>query len=227
MPPVQPSLAAHPDNGVWTCRNRSQTSHRAGASFGDLGQPGWALATLLVLGACRATGGGYIGDPLDGEPVGVYQGDAEFGFDFNCEMDTTKKKPRAVITGEITYHDSPSTIDVPVDRDDPLGPVVPTIFPEIDLHGTVEPLIVPNVPSCEEAVEGLPAALFEGTYRPQDKALRNLRGEFVVQVFDQGEPGTSQAEITGDSFSIELIGGAYNGYTRAGYIEGGNVQVES
>jgi len=45
-------------------------------------------------------------------------------------------------------------------------------------------------------------------------------------VFDQGEPGSSQAEITGDSFSIEPIGGSYNGYTRGGYIEGGNVQVE-
>ena len=31
----------------------------------------------------------------------------------------------------------------------------------------------------------------------------------------------------GDTFSIELVGGAYNGYTRAGYIQGGNVQVES
>ena len=48
-----------------------------------------------------------------------------------------------------------------------------------------------------------------------------------MQVFDQGEPGSSQGEITGDSFSIELFGGAYNGYTRGGYIEGGNVQVES
>ena len=46
-------------------------------------------------------------------------------------------------------------------------------------------------------------------------------------MFDQGEPGTSQAEITGDSFSIELTGGAYNGYTQAGHIEGGNVQMES
>jgi hypothetical protein len=46
-------------------------------------------------------------------------------------------------------------------------------------------------------------------------------------VFDQGQPGSSQREITGDSFSIELIGGAYNGYTRGGgYIEGGNVPVE-
>ena len=131
-----------------------------------------------------------------------------------------RRSPGAVITGEIEYHDSPSSIVLE-------GDLQPTLFPEIDLHGTVEPLIVPNVPSCEEAVEGLPAALFEGTYRPQDRTLRNLRGEFVVQVFDQGEPGTSQAEITGDSFSIQLIGGAYNGYTRAGYIEGGNVQVES
>jgi hypothetical protein len=185
-----------------------------------LGIAGMALAALLVLGACRATGGGYIGDPLEGGPVGVYQGDAEFGFSFSCEMETTKKRPRAVITGEITYHDSPSAITF-------AGDVEPTLFPEIRLHGTVEPLIVPNVSSCEEAVEGLPAALFEGTYRPQEKALRSLTGEFVVQVFDQDEPGTSQAEITGDSFSIELIGGAYNGYTRGGYIEGGNVQVES
>src|SRR5215213_896535 len=184
-----------------------------------VGAAGMAVAAALVLGACQATGGGFIGDPLEGGPVSAYQGDAEFGFTFNCEMDTTKKKPRAVITGEIDYHDSPSSITLE-------GDLQPTLFPEIGLHGTVEPLIVPNVPSCEEAVEGLPAALFEGTYRPQDRALRKLVGEFVVQVFDQGEPGSSQAEITGDSFSIELIGGAYNGYTRGGYIEGGNVQVD-
>jgi hypothetical protein len=49
----------------------------------------------------------------------------------------------------------------------------------------------------------------------------------VVEVFDQGEPGASQGDITGDGFSIELIGGAYNGYTRGGYIEGGNVRVDS
>ena len=54
-----------------------------------------------------------------------------------------------------------------------------------------------------------------------------MQGEFVVQVFDQGEPGASPGEITGDSFSIQLIGGAYNGYTGGGYIEAGNVQVDS
>jgi hypothetical protein len=185
-----------------------------------LGAAGLALAAVLALGACRATGGGYIGDPLDGIPVGTFQGDAKFGFTFTCDMELKKGKPRAVIRGEIAYHDGPSSITLP-------GDLGPTPFPEIRLHGTVEPLIVPNVPSCAEAVEGLPAALFEGTYRPQEKALRSQQGEFVVQVFDQGEPGGSQGEITGDSFSIELIGGAYNGYTRGGYIEGGNVQVES
>ena len=91
-------------------------------------------------------------------------------------MDTTKKS-RPVITGEIDYHDDPSIIDVPVHRDDPDSPVLTTVFPEIDLHGTVEPLIIANVASCQDAVEGLPAALFEGTFRPQEKTLRNLRGE--------------------------------------------------
>jgi hypothetical protein len=46
------------------------------------------------------------------------------------------------------------------------------------------------------------------------KALRSQQGEFIVEVFDQGEPGSSRDEIIGDSFSIELIGGAYNWYTR-------------
>ena len=185
-----------------------------------IGAAGLALAVVLALGACRAEGGGFIGDPVEGGPVSVFQGDATFGFNFTCEMELRKNRSRAVIRGEITYHDSPSSITLE-------GDLEPTLFPEIGLHGTVEPLIVPNVPSCDEAVEGLPAALFEGTYRPQDRKIRALAGEFVVQVFDQGEPGSAQGEITGDSFSIELIGGAYNGYTRAGYIEGGNVQVES
>jgi len=76
------------------------------------------------------------------------------GFTFFCEMEVKKNRSRAVIRGEITYHDSPSSITLE-------GDVEPTLFPEIRLHGIVEPLIVPNVPSCEEAVEGLPAAIFE------------------------------------------------------------------
>ena len=56
-----------------------------------------------------------------------------------------------------------------------------------------------------------------------------LPGRFTVLVFDQGEPGRSRdaAFVTGDGFSIELVGGPYTGYTRAGYIEGGNIQVDN
>ena len=44
-------------------------------------------------------------------------------------------------------------------------------------------------------------------------------------MFDHGEPGSSQEEITGDLFSIESFGGAYAAYTRARYIEVGKIQV--
>ena len=48
-------------------------------------------------------------------------------------------------------------------------------------------------------------------------------------MFDQGEPGrtTDLVFVTGDGFSIELVGGPYALYTRAGYIEGGNIQVDN
>jgi hypothetical protein len=103
-------------------------------------------------------------------------------------------------------------------------------FPEIRLNGTVDPIFVTDVSTCEEAAETFPdLAQFEGTYRPQGKTpgvLGNARdGRFIVQVFDQGEPARPGGDFTGDSFSIELIGGAYALYTRGGYIEGGNVQV--
>src|SRR5215211_3226388 len=76
-----------------------------------------ALAAVLTLGACRATGGGQIDDPVPSgvlppggipfEPVdGTFSGEANFGFNFTCEM-TAKNK--AVIKGEITYHDIGTT----------------------------------------------------------------------------------------------------------------------
>lgn len=169
-----------------------------------------ALAAVLTLGACKATGGGYIGMPTDGGPESTFAGRANFGFTFTCEM---KGQDKALIHGQITYHDSPSTV----------GGIA---FPEIRLHGVVDPFFV-TVSSCELAAEAMPnSALFEGSYRSQDTTLSTVpAGRFVVQVFDQGEPGRSVGEITGDGFAIELIGGAYPAYTRAGYIEGGNVQV--
>ena len=189
-----------------------------------------ALATALTLGACKATGGGQIGDPLDSGVIGIYKGDANFGFNFTCEVETAKK--RTVIRGQITYHDSaPSTVDgVP--------------YPAVRIHGTVEPIIFLGITECGEAVdklfggtpppdapppfEGIPTALFEGTYRSQDSTLPAAleQGEFTVLVGDQGEPARPGGEFTGDLFAIDLYFGEYPLYTRGGYIEGGNIQVE-
>ena len=175
--------------------------------------------------------------PWTEAPVSVFTGDANFGFNFTCEVETAKK--RTVIKGQITYHDDPSTIDVlpPIPGDPP----VETDFPEIRIHGTVKPIIFLGVTECGQAVEelfgdpeapppfeGIPTALFEGTYRSQDTTVSSVLppGEFTVLVGDQGEPARPGGEFTGDLFSIELFLGPYPGYTRGGYIEGGNIQVE-
>jgi hypothetical protein len=198
-----------------------------------VGAAGLALAAVLTLGGCKATGGGYIDDPLPGGvlPVGdidgTYQGEANFGFNYTCEMNESANK--AVIKGEITYHDSPSTIDVPAPI--PGDPPVETDFPEIRIHGTVEPIVLTNIENCEmaegELFNGVPAARFDGTYRSQDATFSAIDGgEFTVLVGDQGEPGHPQGIFDGDLFSIELFLGPHNGYTRGGYIEGGNIQVD-
>jgi hypothetical protein len=200
-----------------------------------VGAAGMALAPVLMLTACHeAYGGGYIDDPLPSGvlpvdlPVGAYTGEANFGFNFSCDMNERTK--RAVIKGEITYHDSgTSIIEVPVDPDLPGGLTEPTDFPEIRIHGTVDPFVIDGVSTCAEAT-GIPVARFEGTYRSQD-AEDAQDGRFNVAVGDQREPGRSlgDGDINGDGFSIELTGDpvdSYAGYTRAGYIEGGNIQVD-
>jgi hypothetical protein len=185
-----------------------------------------ALAAVLSLGACKATGGGQIGDSVPSgvlppgglpfEPVdGTFTGDANFGFNFTCGM-TDKNK--AVIKGEITYHDSGTSVieNVP--------------FNPIRLHGVVDPMFF-TAADCETAAQMmLGAAQFDGTYRSQDTSLLSAPpGRFTVLTFDQGEPGRTQdpAFVTGDGFSIELVGGPYALYTRSGYIEGGNIQVDN
>jgi hypothetical protein len=203
-----------------------------------VGAAGMILAPLLMLSACHeAQGGGYIGDPVPGgvipvNPLDNYQTDANFGFNFQCDDG---------VKGQITYHDGPSTIDVREPGE--LEPDLQT-FPEIRLHGTVERVFIEVLDdpttdedetgvilakTCEEIVEA-PGAHFEGSYRSQDTTLTSaVPGRFNVGVFDQREPGRSLADgdINGDGFAIQLDGGPYNLYTRGGYIEGGNIQVDN
>jgi hypothetical protein len=180
-----------------------------------------ALAAALTLGACdEARGGGYIGAPAPGSPF--FEERADFGFNFICDAERVK--------GQITYHD-------------PSGFLA---FSEIRIHGTVEKVVIelvpddPLTPEVDEQVVGpatkcvdvadAPVAMFMGTYRSQDPTITG-RGKFTVQVRDQGEP-SSPRDFNGDGFSIDLAGtpgeplGPYGPYTRAGNIEGGNIQVE-
>jgi hypothetical protein len=184
-----------------------------------------ALAAVITLGACRATGGGQIDqaapsgvlppEASEFEVIGDYDGEANFGFNFTCEMRSSNK---ALIQGEITYHDTGPSIVEGVE------------FDPIRLHGTVDPMYF-NVTTCEAAAQAfLDAAVFRGTYRSQETDLVSaLPGRFSVLAFDQGEPGRTNdpAFVTGDGFAIELEGGPYTLYTRAGYIEGGNIQVDN
>jgi hypothetical protein len=190
-----------------------------------------ALAAVLTLGACRATGGGYIDKPAPGVPGVVFDGEAEFGFNFTCDMATDKKS--AVIRGTITYHDDPSTFPLKT-------------FPNgIKLHGQVDPkfidianypgLVLPpggTLTDCMDAAElGLSpfdpngTASFQGDYWSQDTTFPETmrEGRFRVEVVDFGEGGFSD----GDYFDIRLLTGPYTGYNRAGYVEGGNIQVDN
>jgi hypothetical protein len=195
-----------------------------------VGAAGTALAAVLALGACDAQGGGNVGAFVDDvDPVGEYTGEATFGFNFNCEEG---------IKGEMTYRDDPSEVEVPVVG----GGTVLTPFPEIRLHGTVdkvllleEPLpVTPDDPvntkpatSCPEVAQA-PGALFQGSYRSQDTTLLGSGTQpsrFTVQVLDMGEASARAKSFNGDMFVIELEGGPYNGYTRAGNVEDGNIQT--
>ena len=60
---------------------------------------------------------------------------------------------------------------------------------------------------------------------PRTRVPSPTSGRFNVLVFDQGEPADASI-FDGDGFSIDLNGGPYALYTRAGYIEGGNIQVD-
>ena len=57
---------------------------------------GMALAAALTLAACKATGGGYIGEPVRAarhrQPTSGFNGEANFGFNFTCEM-TARTRP--------------------------------------------------------------------------------------------------------------------------------------
>ena len=72
------------ERGDETCKSPSRRSHPAGRIARRVGAAGLALATVLTLGACKATGGGYIDDPLPGGVLPV--GDIDGTYTGTCKL---------------------------------------------------------------------------------------------------------------------------------------------
>ena len=79
--------------------------------------------------------------------------------------------------------------------------------------------------TCQEVIECPGGQLSGAAYWSQDKT-RPGKGQFNVLVIDNGEPSAGVGIFDGDGFSIDLKTGPYVNYTRAGNIQGGNIQVE-
>jgi len=171
-----------------------------------------ALLALLVLAGCHeARGWGSIGTPADGAvPVVTPNGKGQFAFRYHCN-------PKKVRGRVYTYRDTSTNGPYPRLW---IEGVVTRTFVDPDGDG---PADFRPARSCQDLVEA-PAAQFAGTYRSLEKKYCKARGgRFTILVYDQGNPSLPEGEFTGDGFSIELFGGPYTGYTRAGYIEKGDI----
>ena len=155
-----------------------------------------ALTGLLVVSALL-TSGCFSATGGGWIPSMTGADKATFGFSARCRTMQQNGNPVAELyDGQLEWHDGP-----------------------VRFHGKVEPIVLLTEPGlCDDV--SLPTGLlsFGGTYEPH---TGGPAGEFIVEVNDLGEPG----KINGDFISIKLVGGFHGGYTNAGMLQGGNIQV--
>jgi hypothetical protein len=164
---------------------------------------------LLVAGCEQATGGGFISSPppLPGEEE---EDKATFGFTTNCKNTTLENGDAAAqLKGQFQYYDREA---------------------DVRFHAFLNPITEIAPPGETDACAFFDevAELFFGAdsfllqYRVQGpKEEEELEEGLVrIHVVDAGEPG-----INGDEITIQVLTGPYEGYTRTGVIEGGNIQV--
>jgi hypothetical protein len=167
---------------------------------------------LLVAGCEQATGGGFISSPppLPGEEE---EDKATFGFTTNCKNTTLENGDAAAqIKGQFQYYDREADVRFHA------------FLPPITLSdGFVPPDVTDACVFLDELAEQeFGEDSFVLLYRVQGgpKDEREEEGLVRVRVVDAGEPG-----INGDTVTIQVLTGPYEGYTRTGVIEGGNIQV--
>jgi hypothetical protein len=159
---------------------------------------------FVVTGCDKLTGGGWIPSLAPSLALGQK---ATFGFNARCKNTTVDGAPFAVLyEGQFEFDDHAAN-------------------PLVRVHGDVEPMTLagrcedfPGVPDdFSDLLALLPA--FSGTYRTQPSVVPSLQGNFVVKVFDGGEPGKFN-----DFICVTLSGGL--NYTNCDFVQGGNIQVQ-
>ena len=133
---------------------RRGTARRVGAG-------GMALAAVLTLGACKATGGGQIDDPVPGGLSGSFTGASRLWLQFHL-WDEGQEQGRDQGPDHLSRHREPASLATKT-------------FRPIRLHGVVDPMVF-TAADCETAAQMfLDAAQFEGTYRSQDTSAVRRR----------------------------------------------------
>lgn len=160
-----------------------------------------AVACGALLG-CNPTGGGWIWS-LGGAPA-----KAQFGYAFHVNRQNPNGEA-AQVRGRLHYRDRGWTMG---------GDTV-------SLRGQLDEFTIYGLTfDADGGISGTPdfgmtTGVYEGDYEPQPARI-GPGGRFSVMVIDQGEPGPS----AGDSFSITLMGGVFDGYSHSGTLQGGNLQ---
>jgi hypothetical protein len=160
------------------------------------------VATVMLAGCTTLTGGGWIPSLALGQK-------ATFGFSAKCQDTTVDGVPVAQLyQGQFEFDDH-------------------SFSPLVRVHGDVEPDVFGTVPgqTCRQvAEERVNPNGFRGTYETQPDVFPSLQGEFVVVVFDGGEPAT----INGDMICVDLVGPGLptNEYFNCGVVQGGNIQIK-
>jgi hypothetical protein len=165
--------------------------------------PAIILVAFTASGCTKMIGGGWIPsvDPAE---------KATFGFVAKCDTVTMGGLPAAVLhEGQFEFKD-------------------PAL--DVNVHGDVEPAPLQTFPgmTCKQLAESEPNLLgtgaFVGRFQTQNTAPMT-QGEFFVQVFDGGKPGT----IDGDEICVDLAGDGAGGLVypqHCGEVQGGNIRIE-
>jgi hypothetical protein len=184
------------------------------------------LLALVTSGCTVFNGGGWLHSASD--PLGITDERATFGINGGCQAGTFNIGGETVqgagLAGQFQYDDHAYT----------LHGVGVQFHGEVTGFDTTVPIVLTGL-TCQEvkdlfvgASDSPGAAMFLGTYRPQDRALAKECSKdpatsvctFSGQIADLGEPGVQ----SGDELTITVTGGPFATYHNGGPIQGGNIQ---